>query len=74
MSWYLQDAKVVLAYAPKAQKQQGICRWPWAHALHSAALEGLQVTWSLLLVHAVEVCLHKSQRAKQANPALHSWS
>ena len=45
----MQDARVVLAYAPKDKKgPQGVCSWPWAHALHSAALEGLQVTLSLL--------------------------
>ncbi|KAL0022671.1 hypothetical protein WJX79_007842 [Trebouxia sp. C0005] len=38
----LQDALVVLAYAPKQEGCMGICSWPWGHALHSAALEGLQ--------------------------------
>lgn len=39
----LQDARVVLAYGPKDKGQHGVCSWPWAHSLHSAALEGLQV-------------------------------
>ena len=39
----LQDALVVLAYAPKQEGCKGICSWPWGYALHSAALEGLQV-------------------------------
>lgn len=39
----MQDARVALAYAPKDEGRQGVCRWPWAHSLHSAALEGLQV-------------------------------
>ncbi|DBA80947.1 TPA: hypothetical protein ACH3X2_007167 [Trebouxia sp. C0005] len=39
----LRDALVVLAYAPKQEGCNGICSWPWGHALHSAALEGLQV-------------------------------
>lgn len=42
----LQDARVVLVYAPKLKGQQGICSWPWAYGLHSAALEGLQVALS----------------------------
>ncbi|KAL3161267.1 hypothetical protein ABBQ38_009628 [Trebouxia sp. C0009 RCD-2024] len=38
----LKDARVVLAYGSKGSGQQGVCVWPWAHSLHSAALEGLQ--------------------------------
>ena len=39
----VQDAKVALAYSPRQTGAQGLCKWPWAHALHAAALEGLQV-------------------------------
>lgn len=39
-----QDARVALAYGPKAGD---VSRWPHAHAAHSAALEGTKV-WSFL--------------------------
>lgn len=56
----LQDALVVLAYAPKQEGCKGICSWPWAHALHSAALEGLQVNVDAVYssLSSQCICLH----------------
>ncbi|KAA6421689.1 MAG: hypothetical protein FRX49_08300 [Trebouxia sp. A1-2] len=53
----LRDALVVLAYAPKQEGCNGICSWPWGHALHSAALEGLQdnVAAALAMQVALEI-------------------
>lgn len=47
----MQDALVVLAYTPKQEGCKGICSWPWGHALHSGALEGLQVNRDPVMVH-----------------------
>ena len=44
-----QDAKVALAYGPQ---QGGRCVWPRAHAVHSAALEGLALNTPAALAAA----------------------
>ena len=55
----MQDAKLVLAYAPQQALDHSKCAWPWAHALHSMALEGLHVSHALSCQLGCHVpCMH----------------